>query len=698
MTKKWLTATGVVVALVIFFGVNIVGGRVFDSSRLDLTQNGLFTLSDGTRNIVGGLEEPVTLRLYLSQKIVTRIPQLNNYAKRVRSLLREYERHSNGQLDVRIIDPEPFSEEEERAVGYGLQGVPMADNGDTLYFGLVGSNSTDQLEAIPFFSEERSEMLEYDVSQFIYRLSSATQPSIGLVAQLAVEGSPGAQIPGMPNMGPSAPWVIYEQLQQVFDVQNLGTDFREIPPEVSVLLLIHPKILNDETLYAIDQFVLGGGRLIAFTDPNAEGDVPQPGMQVMGMSRASSINKLTQSWGVELAEKSYAGDLGRAVKVRATPQFDSVVIDYPLWINLTESEINQDDPVTTNVTSLMLGTAGYFEKTDVEGIEVTPLFSTSVDAMKTGEEKIGPGIDPRELLRSYKPGGEALDIAVRVRGKAKTAFPDGPPSTPTDDAQTEGGETDPAGDEAPAQAEADDTASEAGKDDENTDAETSEESESEAEAKESVELPEDHLAESKDDINVILVADTDMLQDQFWVQIQEMLGSRIAVPSAANGAFLINALDNMSGSNDLISIRNRPSFSRPFTLLREYQKEAELNFRAKENELTEQLRTTEEKLRALNDGTQALDQGVMFTPEQEQEVQNFREERVRIRRELREVQRQLNKDIENVETVTKAVNIGVVPLLVALFGVVVGLVRTRRRRNRREAAVQQNEAPAAPVS
>lgn len=669
MTKKWLTATGVVVAIVIFFGVNIIGGRVFDSSRLDLTENGLFTLTDGTRNIIGNLEEPVTLRLYLSQKIVTRIPQLNNYAKRVRSMLREYERNSGGQLTVRIIDPEPFSEEEERAVGYGLQGIPMSDTGDTLYFGLVGSNSTDELEVIPFFSDERAEMLEYDVSQFVYRLSSAEQPSIGLVAQLPVEGSPGAQMPGMPSMGPTGPWVFYEQMQQVFDVQNLGTDFREIPEEIGVLLMVHPKILNDETLYAIDQFVMRGGRLIAFVDPNAEGDVPQPGMQVMGMSRASSLNKLTEAWGVKMADKSYAGDLGRAVKVRATPQFDSVVIDYPLWINLGESEINQDDPVSSKLGSLMVGTPGYFEQTQVEGIEVTRLFGTTADAMKFSEDQIGPGIDPRELLRGYKPGGEALDIAIRVRGKASTAFADGPP------AAKDGGDENP---------------------EESADSDSESDDESTQEAS-SAELPEGHLAESTDDINVILVADTDLLQDHFWVQIQDMLGSRIAVPSAANGAFVINALDNMSGSTDLIGIRNRPSFSRPFTLLREYQKEAELNFRAKENELTEQLRTTEEKLRALNDGSQALDQEMIFTPEQEQEIQNFREERVTLRRELREVQRQLNKDIENVESLTKGINIGLVPLLVALFGIVVGFIRTRRRAGKRRAASERLDAESPPA-
>jgi len=672
MTKKWLTATGVIVAIVIFFGVNIVGGRVLDSSRLDLTENNLFTLSDGTRNIVSTLEEPISLRFYLSQKIVTRIPQLNDYAKRVKSLLREYERNSDGKIDVRIIDPEPFSEEEERVVGYGLQGIPMSDSGETLYFGLVGSNSTDQQEVIPFFSDERSEMLEYDISQFVYRLSSAVQPSIGVISQLPIEGSPGAQIPGMPAMGPTGPWVIFEQLQEVFDVQILGTDFREIPDEVEVLLVVHPKILNDETLYTIDQFVMRGGRLIAFVDPNAEGDVPQPGMQVMGMSRASSLDKLTESWGVKLAEKSFAGDLGRAVKVRATPQFDNVVIDYPLWINLIESEINQEDPVSAKLNSLMLGSAGYFEQSDVEGIEVTRLFGTTTDAMKVGEDQIGPGIDPRELLRSYKPGGESLDIAIRVRGKAASAFPDGPPAS----------ESDPESET--------DTASESDEAGESTAADT----EASDDDKAAEDAATDHLAESKEAINVILVADTDLLQDQFWVQIQEMLGSRIAVPSAANGAFVINAIDNMSGSSDLISIRNRPSFSRPFTLLRDYQKEAELNFRAKESELTEQLRTTEEKLRTLNEGNQANDQGLIFTPEQEQEVQNFRQERLRIRKELREVQRQLNKDIENVQTVTKAINIGLVPLAVAIFGLIVGLVRTRRRREKRELAIDAAEVSA----
>jgi len=683
MTKKWLTATGVVVAIVIFFGVNIVGGRVLDSSRLDLTENNLFTLSDGTRNIVTTLEEPISLRFYLSQKIVTRIPQLNDYAKRVKSLLREYERNSDGKIDVRIIDPEPFSEEEERVVGYGLQGIPMSDSGETLYFGLVGSNSTDQQEVIPFFSDERSEMLEYDISQFVYRLSSAVQPSIGVISQLPIEGSPGAQIPGMPAMGPTGPWVIFEQLQEVFDVQILGTDFREIPDEVQVLLVVHPKILNDETLYTIDQFVMRGGRLIAFVDPNAEGDVPQPGMQVMGMSRASSLDRLTESWGVTLAEKSFAGDLGRAVKVRATPQFDNVVIDYPLWINLIESEINQEDPVSAKLNSLMLGSAGYFEQSDVEGIEVTRLFGTTPDAMKVGEDQIGPGIDPRELLRSYKPGGEALDIAIRVRGKAASAFPDGPPASESE-ADTASSEADTASSEA-------DAASQSAEAGESSEADTTEGSGGD---KAAGEVGADHLAESEEDINVILVADTDLLQDQFWVQIQEMLGSRIAVPSAANGAFVINAIDNMSGSSDLISIRNRPSFSRPFTLLRDYQKEAELNFRAKESELTEQLRTTEEKLRTLNEGNQANDQGLIFTPEQEQEVQNFRQERLRIRKELREVQRQLNKDIENVQTVTKAINIGLVPLAVAIFGLIVGLVRTRRRREKRELAIDAAEVAA----
>lgn len=635
MSKTWLTTTGVIVAIVLLIAVNFLGNTLFHSSRMDLTENNLYTLSDGTRNILKSLDEPITLRLFISQKMITRLPSISSFASRVKSLLREYERDSGGKITLRVIDPEPFSEEEDRAVGYGLQGIPFDDAEGTLYFGVVGTNSTDLEDALPFISQEREEFLEYDVTQLIYRLTKPTLPTIGMVTKLPLEGGPAPQMPGMPPQpggGIQPPWMIYEQASEFFDIRNITETIHEIPNQenMGALLLIHPKDISEEELYYIDQYVLGGGRLIAFIDPQAEADIFQPGSRVMGAKRDSNIDRLSKTWGVEMVAGKYAGDLSRSLKVRSSPQHGNEIIEFPLWMRLTDDELDQDDLVTSKLGAITFASSGYLKIDPAAGTTVVPLVTTSDSAMVMESDVVGPGKDPRDILKDYVAGDAKLPLAVRISGKVKSSYPEGPPKGVKN---------------------------------------------------------EKHLTQSTESINVLLVADTDLLQDRYWVQVQNMMGSRMAVPVSGNSTFFNNAIDNMLGSSDLISVRNRGSYTRPFTLVQEIRQEAEMKYREKEQELIGQLDETEKQLQELDKAKG--DDAIIMSPEQQSLIQQFRDDKIKIRKDLRSVRRELNQDIEGVESFAKFMNIGVVPIFVALVGVIIGLIGIRRRRRIADAAAER---------
>lgn len=640
-TKHLLTWGGLALALVLLFAVNLFSNTAFTSARVDLTENSLYTLTDGTWNILSSLEEPVALRLFLSQKEATRLPGVTNYTQRVREMLQEYERQSNGMIKLYIIDPEPFSEEEDRAVGYGVRGIPLDESGTQFYFGLAGTNSTDDIEVIPFFTMEREQLLEHDLTKLIYQLADAKSTKIGLLSTLPLDG--GAPTMQAMSQGMPQPWVVLEQIRQLFSVTNIDIDARIIPEDIDVLMVVHPKQLPLSTLYAIDQFVLGGGRVLAFVDPNAEVD-RSPGMMGMGSPPGSSdLGPLLDAWGVELAGEKVAGDLSIAQRVRYGQGQNQGVVDYPIWINVPTEQNNPDDVVTARLGNLVLASPGVLNDLEREGIVVTPLVRTTGNAMLFDVEQLRFVMDPTVLLSGYQPGGEELNLAVRVYGKVETAFKDGPPPAELPEVeQTEDGV---------------------------------EQSAAESEAT----LPP-HRRESSEDVNVIIVADADMLADEFWVQAQNFLGTRLFIPSAANGDFVINALESLSGSNDLISVRSRGQFSRPFTKVAEIQQAAEIRFRQKEQELLTSLRDTENKLIELEKGNLNEEQQLILSPEQEQEIAKFREEKVRIRRDLRDVRHQLHKDIERLESTTKFINIGFMPLLVGIGGLLIGISQSRRRR------------------
>ena len=645
MGRRTYTIGAVVLAAAVFLALNVFANQALTRVRLDLTEHRLFTLSEGTRNVLEGLAEPVTLRLYVSRSLAARLPSVSGYVARVRDLLEEYEHAAGGKLILTVIDPEPFSEEEDRAVGYGLTGIPLLDGESTFYFGLVGTNTLDDQEVIPRFSPEREEFLEYDLTRMIHTLGQAARPVIGLLSTLPLDGqSRQAMMMGRPPQ----PWLILERIEELFEVRHLAAaDLERVEGDVDVLMVVHPKGLSGRARYAIDQFVLGGGRALVFVDPNAEGDMAAGVPGLPPIPGKSEFGGLLAAWGLELDTARTVGDLQIGADVQARVGERVTTIRYPPWINVPAPLLGRGDVVTAQLGNLTFGTAGALVPLPDAGVTVTPLAATTPEgAGLIDTNLVGPMADLEQLLREFRPDGKQHLLAVRVGGTAKSAFPDGAPPAADEEAPGEAGAAEAAGD-ATAESEEGDAGGAAAP----------------------------HVGEGE--VNLIVVGDTDLMQDQFWVRQQDVFGQRIAIPISANASFVVNALDNLTGSGDLIGIRSRGRFLRPFTVVNRLRQEAELRYRDKEKELLDRLEETEARLTELRTGEGGE---VILTQDQRDAIVGFTSERLRIRRELRDVRHSLRQDIETLETTLKFINIGLIPIVIAIGGLLAGVHRMRRRR------------------
>lgn len=621
---------GALLALaVLFIGLTILITFVLRGARIDLTESNLYSIAPGTSRIVGSLKEPINLYFFFSQEASSQSPPLRAYAQRVRELLEEMAERSKGKLKLNVIDPQPFSEDEDRAAEFGLQAVPMGARGESLYFGLAGTNSTDGREVIGFFQPDKEEFLEYDVANLIHRLGNPKKAVVGVLSMLPVDAS-FDQLSGRMQQG----WASIAQLREQLQLRTIAADSATIDQDVGVLLVIHPKELQPKTLYAIDQFVMRGGKLIAFVDPQSQNDQAgaQGGPMAMG-SRSSSLGPLLDSWGVTFDADKVLGDrrLGLTVSLRqGEPPALHIAV-----VGLNRDSMNGKDVVTSALDSINVMTAGTLKKKDGATIQFEPLLQSSTDAALLPVERLAFLPNSESLLEDFKPAGERYVVAARVHGKLKSAYPNGAPAAEGDAAPAK-----PAG---------------------------------------------EHKAESAGDANLIIVADTDMLADPLWVRTQNVFGQHFVVAWANNGDFVANALDNLAGSGDLISIRGRQSFFRPFTKVDELRRHADEQLRAKEKELDNELKGAEKKLSELEAGRNTSG-SLVLSPEQEAELGRFQQERVRIRKELRDVRRSLDVEIEQLGTVLKILNIALVPALIAIGAIMLAFTRRRRLRAGRAAA------------
>jgi ABC-type uncharacterized transport system involved in gliding motility auxiliary subunit len=655
LDRTTLALTALILAVVLFFAVNIFAHTAFSNASLDLTQGGLYTLSPGTRGLLAHLKEPITLRFYYSKRLGDAAPTYAAYSARVRELLERYAALAGGRIRLEFYDPEPYSDAEDRAEGYGLQGVPLTENGDTVYFGLAGTNSTDDEKAIAFFQPDRERFLEYDVTKLIAQLDNPKKPVIGLLTTLPMEGNFGNPMMGQQS---TPPWVIMQEMGDQFTIRDLADKPDHIDKDVDVLMIVHPKELPPATRFAIDQFVLGGGRALVLVDPNSEADTAAPAAGIMMGATASDLPELLKAWGVRLVPDKVAGDKTLATPVSANVEGRQQAVDYIAWLSLDADHLDRNDVATADLTSLILPTAGILEPVKGAKTKLTALAETSPDATEIAADEVRMFPDFLKLIQDYKAVGHPLILAARLQGNVATAFPDGPP----------GEKKTPEASKAPAAA---------GKPG----------APPVAASKPAAAKPApSYLKQSVKPIDVIVVADTDLLQDRFWVRVQDFFGQKVITPMAGNGDFILDSLDSLAGSEALIGLRSRGQSARPFTLVERIRSDADARYLAKEKELQDQLKDTEKKLASLQKEAQPGSARQIVSADQQREIDNFRAEALSIRQSLRSVQHALREDIDRLDDRLKFVNIGLMPLLVALAAIIVAWVRAARRRRRHGAA------------
>jgi len=618
---------GLLLLLMLIFATLIVTtSRWLRASRVDLTTDQLYTLTPGTLQIIDTLQRPLKITLYFSDHAARDLPQLRSYEQRVSEMLQEMVARSHGRIQLQIIDPVPYSDDEASAEGNGLTAASGGTNGERMFFGLAGNAvsgavDSDVMEdrpvertlAIPFFDPAREAFLEYDIAKLLYELNQTSKPVIGVLSSLPIDGNPvlGEQ-----------PWAVMQQLGQLFDVKTLDMDtLKHVDDNLKMLLLIQPRQLSVDAQYAIDQYVLRGGHLAVFVDPDAELDTSTETSTsaVIGgqPDQSSDLPRLFAAWGVVFDPHKIVLDRARMLSI----ELGGNSFNHPAMLGLSSQELNRNDVITASLQRIDVSNAGHFDLTPTARTRLIPLLQSSLDAELVSTQRvIAASNDPTLLLQGYRPDNANYVLAARLRGPFESAFPE--------------------------------RARQPG-----------------------------HLAISVPNAEVILVADTDLLTDRLWVEPQNILGQTMMRVFANNGDFVTNLVDNLTGSSALLSIHGRSTSQRPFTRVQALRNVADQKFFQKEHELEQELADTRRRLDELQPAKGS--QPSTASAEQRREIEQFRQRQLAINKELRDVQHQLNAEIDALGFRLKFINIVLVPILVTLFGLLYGWRRSRRSRERR---------------
>ena len=637
MTRTGINSlTGLSLAAVLYVAANTLFNVSAPQARLDVTEDGLFTLSDGTLATLARIDEPVELHFFLSGHLGREVPLYASYGLRVRELLAEVAVASGGKVILHEHDPRAFSRGEELAVSFGVQGVPVESRGELAYFGLAGTNSVDDVETVPFFQPEREMLLEYDIARMIHVLSDPEPTVVGVMGSLPIMGDMHAQAQG----GVLVPWAIARHLKAGFDTIHLPESIDDLPASVDVMMVVHPRAMSERAIYELEQFLFRGGRALLFVDPRAESDTS------VGPDAASSstggLGPLLRKWGIEVPDRRLVGDRSMALTINAGTAARPVPAEFLVWLGASAEYLAQDDPATARLPTLHLASAGSIRRSEGSPLALEPLITSSPDSGPIDVDAVrGLRPDVLGLLDRFRPDDDVHVLAGRLTGEVGTAFPDGPPPrTVAKTAAALAADPDPP-----------------------------------------------QLMRSRRPINVILVADADLLQDRFWLRKRQFFGREVEEAIAGNADFVVNALGNLAGSDALLKLRSRGVSQRPFERIRALERDAESRFREKERELQDKLRETQEKIAGL-EGVRTTEDAltgerrivVSLSDRQRAQIEALRGEMLSIRRQLHEVRRSLREDVEGLEARLQFANIGLVPIALSLVAITVGLVRVARRR------------------
>lgn len=586
---------GLLLLLVLFCSLVVVNNQLLHKVRVDLTENKVYSLSAGSKQVVAAIEEPLNLYFFFSDTTTKGMTGLRNYANRVQSLLEEYASISEGKIRLHIIDPEPFSEAEDQAAQFGLTGAALGQLDESVYFGLAGTNSLDGQALIGFFEPQKEAFLEYDISKLLFQLSQPNAVNITVLTDMPVSGGQNTMTGQF-----APPMAFYNQLEQLYAVQKIDSSATEIPDATDVLIIAHPRNLTEALLQSIDQYAMGGGRLMLFVDPHFESDQ----MAMMGGVGANASQfPLLSDWGIELNLEQILLDANLGLEVR-TPQ--GGVTRHLGIVGFNQASLDESDVVTANLESINAASVGSIELNPEAELSFQPLVVSSGNNQLIQSSLYTLSQDPADLARDFESDADEHVVMARITGTARSAFTQGEDS--------------------------------------------------------------DWLSKT-DNLSLILVADADLLTDRFWVQQSNFFGQTIYTPFADNGDLVNNTVENLTGSDALISIRSRGTFSRPFERVQALEVDAEAKFREQEEILQQRLAETETQLAQLQ--SQQGDTGALVvTPEQQAAIDQFVEQRIAIRKELRDVRYQLERDIDALGNILKVVNIAVAPLVLSflLFG------------------------------
>lgn len=636
MNKKYLEATlysagGIVLLAVILIAANFIISSL--NLRVDLTQGSVYTLSAGTKAILGKLEAPVTIRYYFSQSSTAVPVELKTFGKRVEDLLGEYKRAGKGNVIIEKLDPQPDSDAEDSANIDGIQ-AQYASTQESFYLGLAVS-FLDQKSPIPALAPDREQLLEYDITRAISRVASTAKPVVGVMSALPVLGRP---LNPAAKQQPTEPWVLATELQNEFTVKKVDMAVDRIPDDIKTLLVIHPRNISETTEYALDQFVLRGGKLIAFLDSYAYFD-QQPDLQnPLGGTGAgqSTFNYLLKNWGLGMEMSKVVADL-----TYPTGSGSTLV---PTLLTLPQEVLNKDDVVTSRVGSLLYAFGSVFTGKPAPGLTETVLVHTSKNSSLV--DLIIATLSGEPSTRGYQPSGTEYPLALRLTGKFKTAFPEGKPKP-----------YDPRGQAAP-----------------------------KADAKAGDAQAEASLKESAQPNSVVLVSDVDMLTDGAAVDVQNVFGQRVVVPKNGNLNFVQSLAEQVAGDFDLSTLRSRAAFTRPLTVVQQMEARAQQSYLGRIKSLEDSLMQTQDKLAAMQKQRSAA-QAAILSPEQQAEIDSFKKKAVEARKDLKDLRKSLRAQSDALQLWTKVINIGLVPLLVVLVGVALAIGRRRRARGRAQATV-----------
>ncbi len=635
MNKKLETllfsAAGLAAMFAILVGFNVIVSA--SKLRSDLTAEKLYTLSEGTKKSLAKLDTPVKVRFYCTQGENAMPVPLKTYAARIEDILSEYRSLSKGKLTIEKLDPQPDSDAEDSANIDGVEGQQVGPS-EKVYLGL-SVRCLDQVVAIPFLSPEREKLLEYDLSRAIARVVNTTKPVVGVMTALPMFCQPmNPMMMRMGQMRGTEPWAFISELKRDFEVKQVPLTVDKIDDDIKVLLVVHPRDISEAAQFALDQFVLRGGKLIAFVDPVNVIDAQQSGGNPMmggGPPSGSTLDKLFKAWGLEF-DKS---------KVVADPTFVSRwrgrggrVEQQPCVLSLDATAL-VEDAATFQIDNLLMAFAGAFTGTPAEGLQQKVLIKSTAQAAQA--EAFLAQMSGEAVLKDLKPGGKEYSLAVRLSGKFKTAFPDGKPSAHQHEDDAKDGKKD--------------------------------------DAKKDAKKPDDSLKASKDENFVILVGDSDILYHEFSMRVLEGFG--VMIPFNANLSLAQNLVEQLSGDTSLINARTRATMSRPFTLVKKMQAKAEADYREKIEKLEKDRQEAERKINELMQNKDKS-QRFVLSPEQQQEIEKFKKQRNDTAQELKKIRKQLRQDVDALENRLKWMNIAGMPLLVTIGGIGLALVKRRR--------------------